>query len=952
MRAPRPFLDAPAPAPDRRHDARDEGVPQTRARRIGRGIAIGLCAVACVLALSLHMEQVSAANLAVTNCLDDGSAGSLRVVIGAAGSGDIIGFNQDCTGAGAITLGSTLTLTRNVTIDGVGHSVTVQAAATPNTATYRVFTINSGVVSISNLTIANGHTVGGLGQEGGGIQNNGTLTVTSSTLSGNRAFRPGGGIYNASGSTLTVTNSTLSSNFAVLGGGGIENFGMLTVTSSTLSGNNVSTGLAASGGGIENFGMLTVTSSTLSGNSATFGGGIANEGGGTMMVTSSTFSGNSATDGPGFSGEGGGIENFGMLTVTNTTLSGNSATFGGAISNDSSINLSTGIATNGTLTMTNNTLSGNSAVVGGGLYNNGNTATVTSSTFSGNSATDGPGFSGEGGGGICNVASLPGGGVSLAVSNSTFTDNRATGRSGGGIYNLSGTMTVTSSTLARNSTSGFDGGGLYNFNGTLTVTNSTLSGNSASGGGGIASSGGTVTMTNSTLSGNSTTNGNGGGIFNGGTLTVTNSTFSGNSGNISGLGSTGGGIENDGTLAVTNSTFSGNSATGGGGIENYGGTLTVTNSTLAGNSVGSFGGGGIANSNGGTVNLTNTIIATNTAPTSPDISGAVVSQGHNLIGNTTGGSGFVASDLQNVNPLLDTLKDNGGTTPLPDGSHVMTRALLAGSPAIGAGDSSVCNSTTAPPGAPVAGKDERGFPRPATTCAIGAFEQQVATVTIILSPATLPNGAVGVAYSQTITASGGSGTGYSFALTAGTLPTGLTLTTAGLLSGTPSAAGAAIFTVTATDSALNSGSQQYTLTIAAAAGPTLRSIALTGPNSTPPPAALKVGQRVQLTATGTYSDGSTANITTQVQWSSSNPPIVKVDATGIVTGQSPGGPVTLTATLNGVSGTTTVSVTPPTPLGIQPAPAPAARPSGATAPPAGAAGAPALTAPAPLPPGR
>jgi Ice-binding-like/Putative Ig domain len=72
---------------------------------------------------------------------------------------------------------------------------------------------------------------------------------------------------------------------------------------------------------------------------------------------------------------------------------------------------------------------------------------------------------------------------------------------------------------------------------------------------------------------------------------------------------------------------------------------------------------------------------------------------------------------------------------------------------------------------------------------------------ITLAPPTLPNGTVGVAYSQTITASGGTAP-YNFSVTAGTLPAGLTLTAAGtlgLLSGTPTAAGTSTFTIRATD---------------------------------------------------------------------------------------------------------------------------------------------------------
>ncbi|WP_312772289.1 putative Ig domain-containing protein [Pseudoxanthomonas mexicana] len=101
--------------------------------------------------------------------------------------------------------------------------------------------------------------------------------------------------------------------------------------------------------------------------------------------------------------------------------------------------------------------------------------------------------------------------------------------------------------------------------------------------------------------------------------------------------------------------------------------------------------------------------------------------------------------------------------------------------------------------------------------------QGVGTITnddvpVTVGPGTLPNGAVATAYSQTITASGGTGP-YGFALTAGALPAGLTLSAGGALTGTPTAGGSFNFTVTATDSSAFpgpfSGSQAYTLTIAA-----------------------------------------------------------------------------------------------------------------------------------------
>jgi predicted outer membrane repeat protein len=110
--------------------------------------------------------------------------------------------------------------------------------------------------------------------DGGGIyvEGNGTLNVANSAFSGNSATGGwGGGIANQG--MLTVTNVTFSNNSADGAGGGITNSGVLTVTNSTFSGNS-----AGGGGGIINSGVLTVTNSTFSGNSATFGSGIYNSG--------------------------------------------------------------------------------------------------------------------------------------------------------------------------------------------------------------------------------------------------------------------------------------------------------------------------------------------------------------------------------------------------------------------------------------------------------------------------------------------------------------------------------------------------------------------------------------------------------------------------------------------------------------------------------------------------
>ncbi|TIQ37119.1 MAG: autotransporter domain-containing protein [Mesorhizobium sp.] len=107
----------------------------------------------------------------------------------------------------------------------------------------------------------------------------------------------------------------------------------------------------------------------------------------------------------------------------------------------------------------------------------------------------------------------------------------------------------------------------------------------------------------------------------------------------------------------------------------------------------------------------------------------------------------------------------------------------------------------------------------------------VATPSLALSPATIPSGTAGTAYSQAVTASGGNAP-YSFAVTAGSLPAGLSLSSTGTLSGTPSVAGSFNFTVTATDSTggtPGTGSVAYTLVINA-------------PTITLAPASLPAGQ--------------------------------------------------------------------------------------------------------------
>lgn len=100
---------------------------------------------------------------------------------------------------------------------------------------------------------------------------------------------------------------------------------------------------------------------------------------------------------------------------------------------------------------------------------------------------------------------------------------------------------------------------------------------------------------------------------------------------------------------------------------------------------------------------------------------------------------------------------------------------------------------------------------------IGTAATQTFTLTVAyvvsITPATLPGGTLRTPYSQTLHASGGVGT-YRWALNGGTLPSGLRLSTTGIISGTPTRAGTFNFTVRATDAQGHFATKAYTVTIA------------------------------------------------------------------------------------------------------------------------------------------
>ncbi len=89
----------------------------------------------------------------------------------------------------------------------------------------------------------------------------------------------------------------------------------------------------------------------------------------------------------------------------------------------------------------------------------------------------------------------------------------------------------------------------------------------------------------------------------------------------------------------------------------------------------------------------------------------------------------------------------------------------------------------------------------------------------ITTPTTLPPGTINLAYSQTLAATGGTGTGYAWTITSGASQLALlnlTLSGGGLLSGTPTSTGSATFTANVTDSQSHSASATFTVTVYAA----------------------------------------------------------------------------------------------------------------------------------------
>ncbi|PYJ08958.1 MAG: hypothetical protein DMF06_11570, partial [Verrucomicrobia bacterium] len=318
-------------------------------------------------------------------------------------------------------------------------STFVQANASPIGSPGRVFNINTGVAaSMSGFTIRNGKAPtgdtgdpcdsfpcsplsnGGEGAPGGGILNEGSLTLINMTLSENRAGK-GGTAGNVS-CPIGACNNIGGEGGT---GGGIHTTGdgsSLTVISSTFSNNHA---------GEPGDAAATVScGSCTSGVGDTGNGGALN--GKTVSVDLSTFTGNSADDGAGIQ------QGPAAITITRSTFHDNSASnTGGAIN------------CNGALTNT-------CTISDSAIYDN-----FTSGTQGGTVAFFGNSIK--------------------SISNSTITGNESLGDAGGILADF-GTVNLTFVTIADNVADGNasgtgDGGGIKNEDATVNLKNSIIADN-------------------------------------------------------------------------------------------------------------------------------------------------------------------------------------------------------------------------------------------------------------------------------------------------------------------------------------------------------------------------------------------------------------------------------------------------------------------------------------------
>lgn len=394
---------------------------------------------------------------------------------------------------------------------------------------------------------------------------------------------------------------------------------------------------------------------------------------------------------------------------------------------------------------------------------------------------------------VMNVVKAPG--VRVGDAAATIEDSDIGGNGDGGVLVVAGSLTAAESTFDGNK-----GLGILGESSQLSVTRSSVSDNSL---GGIGTSlnpdavtsdqpnNPTLDVHRSTVAGN--------GDFGIGAdavdATVDISTIANN---------VGAGIATRlATVKIDNSTVSGTVTNPNGSSIPAGGLVVVPPQQAVRMLTG---GRATPNAVAGGFVVTGSIVADNSSL--PDCIGSVTDEGYNLSSDAANSCGFSSGNhsLVQADPKLGPLADNGGPT--------QTMMPAKHSAAIDAIPTTVAGCQKA--------SDQRGVARPqGPKCDIGAVEADQPP--IVISPDSLPHGTVGKPYAtQTLSATGGLGAPYAFSLASGDMPPGLTLSSAGVIEGTPTKAGTYPITVSVDDPVL----KDYTIVIDAPVPP---------PSSSSPP---------------------------------------------------------------------------------------------------------------------
>jgi hypothetical protein len=472
----------------------------------------------------------SAATIPVTPGND-----AIKNAISTASDGDTLDLSAGTYNEHDIVINKNLTITGPKTTNHNPPTAVIDAQKLG-----RVFMINSSFkVTLQYLIIQKGGTQP---LSGGGVYNDGILTINNCTLQKNSATHNGGAINNGDNGILTITDSIITQNSALYGGG-ISN-GKNTIL---LINSNINQNSAESGGGITSGGDVNMFGSDLNSNIASYSGGGLYIGFADLIMANCNIYNNMGPNGGGIS------STWSTLMINDSNIYKNNATDGGGIYGEFEYNI---IILNRT-----NIFQNIATIYGGGIYNDYEIRSFQSNIFQ-NIAPYG--------GGICNYVYVYPDEFD-SYGKATLTNSNVYNNIGSGIYNNGKgcEVTLVHSNVFNNTA--INGGGINNFNGKITLLNSNVYSNTArtgSGGGIYTKNPATVTLTNSNVYNNIALHGNGGGIDNEyrSSLTLTNSNVYSNRAPL-GIG---GGIYNSNIakIIMTNSNLSRNKAKYGGGLGN------------------------------------------------------------------------------------------------------------------------------------------------------------------------------------------------------------------------------------------------------------------------------------------------------------------------------------------------------------------------------------------------